>query len=160
MSEEYLSPELEANFPNLRRGEYHKTSENTPVYNCIAHAADDDSVWWWPDEGVGIYWPADIPKEETVERFIQAYATVGYEVCGHQNREFEEGFQKVAIYVDDDGAPSHAARQLPCGRWTSKLGRAEDICHDTLEAIESDPILGLGYGKVSTILRRAVEITE
>lgn len=28
------------------------------------------------------------------------------------------------------GIPSHAARQLPNGRWTSKCGQAEDIEHD------------------------------
>ncbi len=161
MSEEYLAPELEANFPNLRRGEYEKTSKNTAVYNCIAYAAEDESVWWWPDHGVGIYWPVGVSQEETIESFVHAYGSIGYVVCDDGCRNVEAGFQKIAIYVDDDGVPSHAARQLPSGCWTSKLGKAEDIRHNTLEAIESDPIMGLGYGKVALIMRRpAVEITE
>ena len=28
---------------------------------------------------------------------------------------------------------THAARQLPSGKWTSKLGDADDIEHNTLE---------------------------
>ena len=56
--------------------------------------------------------------------------------------------------MDKEGVPSHAARQLPSGHWTSKLGKAEDIRHSTLEAVESDPNLGLGYGKVAVILKR------
>jgi len=161
MSEGYLPPEIEANFPNLRRGEYEKTSENTAVYNCIAHAAEDDSLWWWPDQGVGIYWPPEAPQEETIESFIQAYGTIGYKVCDKERRNAEPGFQKIAIYVDEEGVPTHAARQLPSGLWTSKLGKAEDIQHDTLEAVESDPVIGLGYGKVALILRRpAPDIAE
>jgi hypothetical protein len=65
----------------------------------------------------------------------------------------EAGFEKIAIYVDGDGVPTHAARQLSDGAWTSKLGEWEDIRHLTLEAMEDDG-LGLGYGKVSLILKR------
>jgi hypothetical protein len=154
MDEEYLSPELEAAFPNLRRGEYRKTSEETVSYNCIAHAAEANDLWWWPARGPGIFWPPEAPLEETVESFIQAYAAIGYEVCEIGSREPEPGFQKIALYVDEDGIPTHAARQLSTGEWTSKLGRSEDIAHRTLEALESGEYKMLGYGSAVLILKR------
>jgi hypothetical protein len=43
----------------------------------------------------------------------------------------------------------HAARQLPTGRWTSKLGKAVDIEHDTPEGV-TGPV----YGAVVKFLRR------
>ena len=44
--------------------------------------------------------------------------------------------------------PTHAARQFPGGRWTSKLGPAEDIEH------ELEELAGPLYGEVVLILRR------
>lgn len=156
MADEYLPPELEAFFPNLRRDDYRKTSEDTITYNCIAHAAEASDVWWWPTEGPGIYWPAGAEMVETVESFVQAYATIGYEVCTSGNRDLESGFQKIAVYVDEDGVPSHAARQLSSGEWTSKLGRSEDIKHRTLEAVGDEKDGSIGYGCVAIIMKRAI----
>ena len=156
MPDEFLAPELEAHFPNLRRGEYRKTSKKCFRYNCIAHAAERNDTWWWPCIGTGIYWPEGVPLEETVDCFVHAYATQGYEVCEHLNVEVEAGFQKLAIYVDDDGAPTHAARQLPSGEWTSKLGREEDIVHQKLEAVGDASSGSVGYGRVHVILKRPV----
>ena len=68
-------------------------------------------------------------------------------VC--KNEKFENGFEKVALYVDKDGAPTHAARQLPNGKWTSKLGNGEDIEHETIHVVEGD-----GYGKAKYFLKR------
>lgn len=99
------------------------------------------------------HWPASVTKNVTVEAFTQAYGSEGYETCPAQDRTLDIAFEKVAVYVDAAGAPTHAARQLTDGSWTSKLGEAEDICHATLEAIEDDGH-GLGYGKVAVILRR------
>ena len=48
------------------------------------------------------------------------------------------------------GIPTHAARQLRSGRWTSKLGQAEDIEHE-LRALE-----GAIHGAVVLILKRQV----
>ncbi len=48
----------------------------------------------------------------------------------------EGGVTKVAIYGDIDADSwTHAARQLPNGKWTSKLGDFEDIEHDTPEGL-------------------------
>ncbi len=47
-----------------------------------------------------------------------------------------------------DGVPTHAARQMTNGRWTSKLGAWEIIEHD-FDALE-----GAEYGQIVEILRR------
>ncbi len=60
--------------------------------------------------------------------------------------------QKIALYakiVDQMEGVTHAARQLPCGKWTSKLGDWEDIVHPKLDALE-----GPEYGKVICYLSR------
>lgn len=41
-------PDAEADFPNLRKEGYRKTSEADPDYNCIAHAAGRSDQNWWP----------------------------------------------------------------------------------------------------------------
>ncbi len=73
------------------------------------------------------YWVEGVTDELTMSAFIEAYQTLGYELC--DNYQLESGFEKIAIYAIDDGEPIHAARQLPTGKWTSKLGRWEDIRH-------------------------------
>jgi hypothetical protein len=56
--------------------------------------------------------------------------------------------EKVALFADPAGIPTHAARQLASGQWTSKLGQAEDIEHE-LRALEGEI-----YGVVALILKR------
>lgn len=134
---------VEAHFPNLKNTNYKVTSPNTPIYNCIAWAAGESHRWWWPLLG---YWPKKVPRQLTLEAFVEAYSTLGYIPCDNEN--LEQGFEKVAIYLNDNGEPTHAARQLSDGNWSSKLGRSHDISHP-LHAIE-----GEAYGKVATILKR------
>jgi hypothetical protein len=99
-----------------------------------------------------------LPKEETLEAFILAYESEGYSKSDPPNSEFEVGFEKVAIYIDDKGVPTHAARQLSNGEWTSKLGSWEDIQHKTLDAVEDTSGLGLAYGRVAVIMKRTIRI--
>jgi hypothetical protein len=156
MMDEHLPFDREAFFPQLRRDEYRKTSDEDGKYNCIAHAATRDDNWWWPvgPDIEGVYWPEGVAIAETIEAFIHAYETEGYSVC--QTHELEDGIEKIAIYVEAD-IPTHAARQLEDGCWTSKLGDWEDIRHRTLEALETgddDTHQGLAYGKVAVIMGR------
>jgi len=72
---------------------------------------------------------------------------VGYSPCSDGSPE--AGWEKVALYATDEG-PTHAARQMPNGRWTSKLGPEEDIEH------ELQGLSGAFYGSVVRFLRRAV----
>ena len=90
----------------------------------------------------------NISGQATLENFILAFAKLGYEPC--ENSELENGFEKVAIYVSTKdeihapkGTPTHMARQLKNGNWTSKLGKDVDISHKTLQSIE-----GKTYGIV------------
>ncbi len=64
-------------------------------------------------------------------------------------RRPEPGIEKVAIFADESGCPKHMARQLPSGKWTSKLGHDEDIEHSDLAVLE-----GGDYGRVVSILAR------
>jgi hypothetical protein len=125
------------------------TSPEDPSYNCIAWAANEDDVWWWPDTEFVAYWPRDVPRKVTIDAFIQAYSTMGYAPCETTN--LETGFEKIAIYVNSQGTPTHAARQLPNGFWTSKIGKYKDIEHESLQALE-----GPAYGSVAQILKRPI----
>ncbi len=142
------SARLEVLFPKLSSTPYRITSPAAADYNCIAWAADEDDRWWWPDPMGVAYWPEDAPREETLDALIQAFHALGYEPC--ESDQVEHGFLKVAIYVDHNGIPTHAARQLEDGRWTSKLGQLEDIEHSL------DALTGSHYGTVGQVLRRPI----
>lgn len=139
---------LEAIFPKLAESEYEVTSPESDAYNCVAWAAGDEHHWWWPVPPEETFWPSGVPREATLEAFVAAFATLGYEVC--QDAAWERGYEKVAFYTKD-AAPTHAARQRSDGRWTSKLGALEDVIHDSLESLAGEV-----YGQAMTYLRRPV----
>src|SRR5262249_6231669 len=72
-------------------------------------------------------------------------------------REYEFGYQKVAIYTTNNRRVRHMARQHFLGRgWLSKCGSFEDILHADLECLEGDPSpFVLSYGQVEQILKRS-----
>ena len=121
------------------------TSPTTPEYNCIAWAAGEHDVWWWPDPMGQAFWPTGIPRVVRIDAFVMAYGVKGFVPC--DNPGLEEHIEKIALYALN-GAPTHAARQLPNGLWTSKLGPQEDIEH-LLEGLE-----GPAYGRVVMYLKR------
>lgn len=140
--------DLEKLFPNLKGGDYTITSPATVDYNCIAWAANDTENWWWPDPMYTAYWPPEVPRTLTVESFIKAYNILGYTVC--DSDEYETEFEKIAIYVDSGGKPTHAARQKGVENWTSELGKSEDIEHKTLDGLK-----GFTYGTtIAVVLKR------
>lgn len=96
------------------------------------------------------YWPQGVPRNLTTDAFLQAYSTLEFRLCF--DGELEEGIEKIAIYgTGPAGAeqPTHAALQLPDGRWTSKLGNCEDVTHST-----ANDLNGPCYGQVVCFLRR------
>lgn len=122
------------------------------VYNCIAWAAGVANEWWWPLENPAeAHWPDGLPRVRTLEAFRAVFATLRYVVC--PGEDLELGFEKVAFFADTLGRPTHAARQLISGRWTSKLGKAEDIEHD-LHDLEGDL-----YGIVVLVMKRPLFLT-
>lgn len=136
-------------FPLLAASGYEVTSPAAPEYNCIAWAAEDTSRWWEP---VPIplpsyYWPPGVPPELTLASYVQAFESIGYGVCGDDT--LVAGVEKIALYVSADGLPTHAARQLASGEWTSKLGKSVDIQHRTVAALEGDM-----YGRVACLMSR------
>ncbi len=138
---------LDGLFPGLSSFAYEITSESTPDYNCIAWAAGVTEAWWWPDSMSQYYWPAGIARNESIDSFRAAFRTLGYSDC--RLPDLEEGFEKIALYVNQEGVPTHAARQESDGRWTSKLGNLEDISHDRLEGLS-----GTAYGNASVFMKR------
>lgn len=140
---------IEDLFPRLGGTAYQVTSPADDVYNCIAWAAGMTDLWWWPfGDPEKTHWPDGVPREETMAAFREAFAALGYSVC--DQAQIEPGHEKVALFADASGCPLHAARQLPDGKWTSKLGALEDIEH-ALHDLE-----GTEYGGVVLIMRRPV----
>ncbi len=99
--------------------------------------------WAWQDVLAG-----GGAGEATLDAFRLAFATLGYSAC--DDEDSEPGFEKIALFANDLGVPKHAARQLPTGRWTSKLGKMEDIEHG-LHDLE-----GALYGSVVLLMKRPV----
>lgn len=136
---------LERFFPKLAEAPYRVTSPPDENYNCVAWAAGSIETWWEPDPTGLYHWPPGVARELSIDAYIQAFRSLGYEPCS--DMKLESGFEKVAIYAKG-ARPAHAARQLENGRWTSKLGEFEDIEH-ALEGLVGDQ-----YGDVVRILRR------
>jgi hypothetical protein len=143
-----MIPIIETLFPRLQSSGYRVTSPPDDVYNCIAWAVGVTGAWWWPGDPERTYWPADVPREPTLARIRLLFATLGYEEC--VGTEHEAGFEKVAIFSSPVAKPTHVARQLASGRWTSKLGESEDIEHE-LRDLEGEV-----YGLVVLVMRRAL----
>jgi hypothetical protein len=152
------SERIKIAFSNLKDGEFEFTSPFDSKYNCIAHAAEKNDIWWWSVDkalvGNDVFWFNNVADEPMVENFIAAFSKLDYEPC--DNSELEKDFEKVAIYVSTKdelhapkGSVTHMARQLSNGNRTSKLGEDIDISHNTLQAIE-----GNTYGVVKQILKR------
>lgn len=137
---------IEQSFPKLKTGGYSITSPPDSEYNCVAWAVGDDNNLWWPDPQEQVYWPEIISREETLDVFIQLFKSLGYKPC--QNSRLKKGFEKVAIFVKTNNKPTHAARQLPSGEWTSKLGQEEDIVHKLRD------LTGYQYGAVAIIMEK------
>src|ERR1700687_6097228 len=145
--------DLESAFPGLSGTKYQITSAATPDYNCIAWAAAEDFRWWEPDPFGVYFWPDGVGRTAHHTSYLQAFARLGYELA--ENDALEPGFEKVALFVSANGLPSHMARQLRDGLWTSKLGPDVDITHAEVKDLE-----GTLYGAVFLVLRRPLKQGE
>jgi hypothetical protein len=119
------------------------TSLPSDTYNCAAWAANEDHRYWWPD-GQN-YWPANVAMNLSAASFAAAFSTLGYVTC--PSGKLEKGFEKIALFTRD-GVPAHMARQLPSGKWTSKLGESYDIALEDLSGLSGK------MGKVSLFMKR------
>jgi len=130
--------------PRLTTENYRVTSPAAWEYNCIAWAAGITQAWWWP--APGRYWPDGVPRQETIAAFVAAFATLGFDVVADAHQEAD--MEKIVLYAEGS-TPTHAARQLANGWWTSKLGSSVDIEHAT-----PDSVAGGADGEVVAILGR------
>ncbi len=130
-------------FPRLSDASHRITSPASPEYNCVAWSAGDNERWWQP----GVFWPtASPPDDYGIGVLERAFMELDYEEC--RGGELEPGFEKVALY-GSSLFYTHAARQLPSGKWTSKLGRSVDIEHD-----QPDDVAGGVYGEIVQFMKR------
>lgn len=138
--------------PNLTAENCEVKSPFDKRYNCIAFAAGDHHNWWWPADDD--FWPAGVERKVTLENFVGAFQTKGYEKC--DNGDLEEGHEKIALFAKNAGLglyiPTHAARQLADGKWASKLGKHEDVEHSPVESVNSP-----SYGEPFMYLKRPRE---
>lgn len=148
-----LDPSLMKDFPNMNKRNHRIVSPYTDTYNCWAHALGMDDRWCSPDRSAKSVWPLGIRYENTVEAWILVFELYDYTPCN--SPQFEKGIEKVAIYVNLAGVPTHAARQTPNGQWTSKIGDCEGIMHKDLRTLE-----GNYYGTAMHILCRATNNKE
>jgi hypothetical protein len=132
-------------FPSLVN--YVVTSPETGLYNCIAWALGDNTRWWWPTRRRGVYWPDGIRCDNSIEAFDDFFSLGGAIITN--DASLEAGFAKVALFADGLN-PTHAARQLPNGAWTSKLGSSIDISHNVLD------LEGPAYGQIVRIYKVAI----
>lgn len=145
MNKLVLSDETRQGFPKLTKQNHFITSLQSDNYNCFAWALGIDDRWMEP-ANPDSYWPFKTTSTDPLEAMILACQEKGYEKC--DSPDLEAGFTKVAIYMGP-GGPRHVAVQLENGIWTSKLGKLEDIQHDTLACLESED-----YGKAQIFLRK------
>jgi hypothetical protein len=132
------------------------TSRGTFVYNCAAYAFKDETKPWWPIDprkaGRYYYWPDGYPRNNSIRDFFLVFESFGYERCA--TGDIEEGYEKIAIYVDQSDVPKHLARTEE-GKWKSKLGDLQDIHQHTLEAVETDE-----YGTAKYFMRKPLPKAE
>lgn len=134
-------------FPSLTDVAGKKTSEADSTYNCIAWAFKESHRVWWPHSKA--YWPIPVDGMTILEAFEAWFAEDGWEQT--ESPDVEEGFEKVALFMAN-GEPTHAARLLDNGLWTSKLGWNPKISIDLSHGIAD--LDGPLYGTVARIYRK------
>jgi hypothetical protein len=105
----------------------------------VAFAAGDCKWWWEPLSGPQFFWPKKVPFDHAMENYVRVFELQGYRHCADSS--FTLGWQKVALYEDEDGEFTHVAIQTDTGEWQSKMGPYEDIRHKTPEALK-DKVYG------------------
>lgn len=133
----HTHPQRKQEFPHLTHRNHWVKSPQSKLYNCVAWALDDETKWWWPDSMGNYYWPPGATRHETIAAFVEMFGLFGF--VPSVSRAPTKNIDRLALYARG-GIPTHVARQLPNGKWTSKLGNVEDLEH-TLEALEG-PLYG------------------
>ncbi len=151
-----MTKKLRRLFPRLFGDRYAVTSGRTRRYNCIAWALGRTDAWVQaPPDGL---WPENILDDGSVQAAVALFESAGFARTHIGDVHLESGVDKVAIYGDADGY-THAARQLPNGKWTSKIGELQDIEHESPDDLISVPHwIGTdrdkAYGELKQVMRK------
>jgi hypothetical protein len=139
----------ESQMPSLVGSNYEPQSNRNAGYNCFAWAIRDSEHFVEPPGRPPWFrWRKDLPTWISLSNYVRFYELEGgFERC--EDGSLEEGYEKIALFADGI-VPMHAARQLPCGRWTSKLGRGIDVVHD-LETLDG----AQDMGSLAVFMKRA-----
>lgn len=139
-----MTPSERQSFPRLGDA-YEVLAPASPTYNCIAWAIGERDRWVWPVRpGLTI----------TFDDFDRLFITRGYKRLKELNYERVPDVEKIVLYAKVNASgilePTHAARQLPDGSWSSKLGKLPLIRH-----LHPEDIDGGTYGDPYIIYQRA-----
>jgi hypothetical protein len=131
--------QVEAACPRLKQTQYDILRTSAKTYNCIGWALGTSTDWVWPGTSV-----AD---------FDHLTAAFGYHRIQTLDFRLDMGLKKIVLYgkwVDGKWEPTHMARQMPDGTWTSKLGKLPLIRH-----LRPSDLNGTSYGKpIAVYVRR------
>ena len=138
-------------FPNSQAEPFEITSRETGDYNCIGWAVGDSTKFYWPGPSEFFFWPNEIPRNESLETFQLFFNSLVTKSV--PTASWKRAFKK-SRFLKKNGLPTHAARQLADGFWTSKLDVLEDVKH-SLGAIS-----GGFYGEIALFLRKNARFEE
>lgn len=121
-------------FPNLNSENHFVSSPRTRVYNCIAWAAGLNDRWLWPTT---FFWPIKTHTKESIDSFVDYFESLDFREC--DDSDLEKNYEKIALFAQENKkgrlVPTHAARQLDNGHWTSKMGEDVDIIHQAVDNV-------------------------
>ena len=138
--------ELIRHFPRLADDEnFLVSSENTPVYNCIAWAMGMDDVWVDTCPYPGHWWPSNALCNQEYRALKEAFVSVGFEET--DDGSFDPLWDKVVLYGDGSHW-THATRIVSDGVEHGKFGGAWDAFHSG--NMFGDSI----YGEPFAVMRR------
>lgn len=130
-------------FPRLG-DDFEVLAPSSSAYNCIAWALGRWDRWVWPG-------PPGQPV--SVEDFDALFAPHGYRRIGSLNYDPVAGHDKLVLYCRrnelGEPEPTHCARQLGDGSWSSKVGKLPLIRH-----LHPDDIDGGSYGEACAVYVR------
>jgi len=158
-SAEQIKKSFYPTFPKLEKDIlFDITSPQTDEYNCIAWAMGFNDRWvdCWP-EVEGHWWPPIEVCDLKPESLVKAFEYVNFVKC--KDCDSEDGFEKVALYMLDDGINpetgnhepiwTHASRVLSDKECHSKMGQSFDVHHSNGDIFE-----GSCYGHIYAFMKR------
>jgi hypothetical protein len=142
---------------------WEKSSKEDPSYNCIGWALEIKKYIW---PSLDYYWPRPKPPIVTAQEFIEVFRD-HYDFVQCSTSLYEEGYDKIALFLEGD-TPEHAsAMRREDGRWVSKLGVLIDTTHDGLDTtldfpmeLPYGPCTGYGTAKLFFKRRRRMRIVK